>query len=190
MKKQQENAYNRFPVASGLSGVVFQKGWLFISNDAEKETSFVDEIDNQTETRQVRNFMIGRVDSKNKQQPLGVIQFINKRNGQPIGAEDRKKFEDMKDLIGLCIENTGSITETVNVTLMINESMRKIQQIMQEEKQQEDTQPNMQILQELNERFEAIKATTEKLIKDRQKERPNASIFEQSMTEFRKHGFD
>ena len=70
--------------------------------------------------------MIGRVCGKDKNQPLGIIQFINKVSDQPINNEDRKKFEEMKDLIGLCIENTSSITETISVTLMINERMQNI----------------------------------------------------------------
>lgn len=47
-------------------------------NDAEKEQSFVDEIDNQPKVRNVRNFMIGPVYGETMPgvtdtKPIGVI---------------------------------------------------------------------------------------------------------------------
>jgi hypothetical protein len=62
----QEKKFNKFPATSGLSGTVFQSGKLIICNDKEKETSFVDEIDNQTKCRNVKTFMIGPVYGKNR----------------------------------------------------------------------------------------------------------------------------
>ena len=46
LKKLQEKKFNKFPATSGLSGTVFQSGKLIFCNDKEKETNFVDEIDN------------------------------------------------------------------------------------------------------------------------------------------------
>lgn len=122
----QQKKFNKFPVTSGLSGFVYSSGKLYICNDAEQENNFVDEIDNQTQQHNVENFMIGPVYGKDKTKPVGIIQFINKLGNTPIGQEDKHKFEEMSDLIGLCIENTSAITQTVNVTLMINERMRNI----------------------------------------------------------------
>ena len=42
----QEKKFINFPCNSGLSGQVFMTGALKVCNDAEKETAFVDEIDN------------------------------------------------------------------------------------------------------------------------------------------------
>jgi len=50
-----------FPANIGLSGQVFISGEIFICNDAEKESGFVDQIDNQPKVRNVKNFMIGPV---------------------------------------------------------------------------------------------------------------------------------
>ena len=45
MDKQAKKFMN-FPCNSGLSGMVFSTGKLYISNNATKETKFIDEIDN------------------------------------------------------------------------------------------------------------------------------------------------
>lgn len=63
--------------------------------------------------------MIGPVFGKNDRTvPKGVIQLINKvpENGEKtseIGPKDIKKFEEMADLIGSCIENTKDISDTI-----------------------------------------------------------------------------
>lgn len=166
LREVQAKKFNRFPVSSGLSGHVFQSGKVYIGNDAEKETNFVDEIDNQTKQRSVKNFMIGPVFGKDKSRPIGIIQFINKQTPGPIGPPDKARFLDMADLIGLSIENTMSITQTIGVTLKINEHMENIHRIMQNQTQHSAI-PAAQILEELTERFKDIKVTTDKLIQDR-----------------------
>lgn len=47
-----------------------------------------------------------------------------------ITQEDVNKFNDMRELIGMCIENTSQISNTINVTLKINETMNKISGLM------------------------------------------------------------
>jgi uncharacterized protein YkvS len=55
--------------------------------------------------------MIGPVFGKDRESPNGIIQFINKVNEAgvicDITDEDRAKFEEMADLIGMCIDNTN-----------------------------------------------------------------------------------
>ena len=128
----QEKKFINFPCNSGLSGQVFTTGELKVCNDAEKETAFVDEIDNQPKVRNVKNFMIGPVYGEDKKIPVGVIQFINKKNEQQIDEADRQRFNDLADLIGMCIENTNAIHTTIGVTLMFNTRMEKIQNYMSE----------------------------------------------------------
>ena len=128
----QEKKFINFPCNSGLSGQVFTTGDLKVCNDAEKETAFVDEIDNQPKVRNVKNFMIGPVYGEDKKIPVGVIQFINKKNEQLIDEADRQRFNDLADLIGMCIENTNAIHTTIGVTLMFNTRMEKIQNYMNE----------------------------------------------------------
>ena len=73
LHKMQEKKFINFPCNSGLSGQVFTTGELKVCNEAEKETAFVDEIDNQPKVRNVRNFMIGPVYGEDKKLPVGVI---------------------------------------------------------------------------------------------------------------------
>jgi hypothetical protein len=108
--------------------------------------------------------MIGPVYGKDKSRPIGIIQFINKLAPGPIGTTERLKFEEMADLIGLCIENTASITQTIGVTLKINEHMENIHRIMKNDEHQNDASPANKILTELNESFKVIKQTSDKLI--------------------------
>jgi len=39
----------------------------------------------------------------------------------------------MKELIGMCIDNTSQISNTIGVTLQINETMNKISGLMETE---------------------------------------------------------
>jgi hypothetical protein len=133
--------------------------------------------------------MIGPVYGKDKTKPIGIIQFINKLANGPIGVTERQKFEEMADLIGLCIENTASITQTIGVTLKINEHMENISRIMQNESHQYTANPASTILNELTERFKLIKQQSDKLISERLKEKSNGPYFEQVSNEFKKLGF-
>jgi len=74
----------QFPCNSGISGQSFHTGQIFISNNAAKETKFQDEIDNQSATTDVKNFLIGPVYGERKDAPNGIIQFINKKGGANI----------------------------------------------------------------------------------------------------------
>ena len=112
--------------------------------------------------------MIGPVYGKNRSTPLGIIQFINKLHDKPINEEDIKKFNDMADLIGLCVENTMTITQTIGVTLKINERMENITKIMDVESRQDKKYPTMAILDELLKKFSIIKQQSGKLMDDRQ----------------------
>jgi hypothetical protein len=55
-----------------------------VSNNAPKETRFIDEIDNQSSCTDVKNFLIGPVYGEKKDNPCGIIQFINKEKGGMI----------------------------------------------------------------------------------------------------------
>lgn len=110
-------------------------GDFILCNEAEKEPGFVDEIDNQPKVRNVKNFMIGPVYGEAKpgvtdDKPIGVIQFINKSENKPIDDDDRKKFDEVAALIGMCIQNTSNVTKTIGVTLKLNSVMERITNIM------------------------------------------------------------
>jgi len=77
----------------------------------------------------------------------------------------------MADLIGLCIDNTNSITETIGVTLKVNERMSNIKKIMDLEQKAHEEKPTSDILKELDRKFVEIKQKSVKLIEDRIKEK-------------------
>ena len=63
-----------FPTNSGISGAVFKSKELYFSNNASKETKFVEEIDNQSACTDVKNFMIGPVfGSQDPTTPCAII---------------------------------------------------------------------------------------------------------------------
>lgn len=64
-------------------------------------------VDNLSTSHDVKNFLIGPVFGTNKTTPNGIIQFINKKGGDEIGASDIQKFNEMADLIGMSIDNTN-----------------------------------------------------------------------------------
>ena len=112
-----------FPTNSGISGAVFKSKELYYSNNASKETKFVEEIDNQSVCTDVKNFMIGPVfGSTDQSTPCAIIQFINKidsseKNGDgKISAADETKFKSMQNLLGMCIENTNEMSTTIKVS--------------------------------------------------------------------------
>lgn len=159
----QEKKFINFPCNSGLSGQVFTTGELLVCNDAEKETAFVDEVDNQPKVRNVRNFMIGPVYGEDKKLPVGVIQFINKTNEQQIDDADRQRFNDLADLIGMCIENTNAIHTTIGVTLMFNTRMEKIQNYVNEHRKHNEDKPTLDVLQEIGKHMKECQNYYERL---------------------------
>lgn len=114
--EQLRALYNKtfinFPINGGISGIAFSQNEVIWTNSADKETNFVNTIDNQSSSSEVKNFLIGPVIGKNGQ-PNGVIQFINRidENGDiaEITQQDVDKFNEMRDLFGMCIENTSQI---------------------------------------------------------------------------------
>jgi len=103
---------------------VFSTGNIIIVNDAEKEPGFVDEVDNQPKVRNIRNFMMGPVYGDGKGQtgtkPNGIIQFLNKKGEGPIDESDKRKFTEIAELLGMCIQNTYNVEKTIGVTLDLN----------------------------------------------------------------------
>ena len=162
--------FMQFPCNSGISGQAFHTGQIFISNNAAKETKFQDEIDNQSSTTEVKNFLIGPVYGERKDVPNGIIQFINKRGGGPITAQDEQKFKAMQSLLGMCIDNTNEMSLTISVTLNVHDAMNKIQSIMtRQAAQEEEMQESEAKVSNLTEHIKVIKETYNKLLDDRQK---------------------
>jgi len=156
--------FMNFPTNSGISGVVFKTKELFCSNNASKETKFVEEIDNQSVCTDVKNFMIGPVfGSNDKDTPCAIIQFINKLDqsdksgdGKITGA-DEAKFKSMQNLLGMCIENTNEMSTTIKVSFDVQDVMKNIQARMQEEKEREETSNTDQLIKQLTDYLNVIR---------------------------------
>ncbi len=57
----------------------------------------------------------------------------------------------MADLIGSCIENTKDISDTVKITLKINDSMNKITNLLNQEQLLHENKPSNEIEAEMKE---------------------------------------
>jgi hypothetical protein len=153
LRKIYNKQFINFPNNSGISGIVFISKKVYYSNSADKETNFVTEVDNQSSTTDTKNFMIGPVFGKDREFPNGILQFINKTN--EVGAicditdEDRLKFEEMADLIGMCIDNTHQISTTIGITLQINDKMSSISNIMEVEEKNKNQNPTLEMLDQI-----------------------------------------
>jgi hypothetical protein len=113
---------------------------MYISNQASKETKFVEEIDNQSVCTDVKNFMIGPVfGAQNPNIPCAIIQFINKIDINPqdksiekgINDTDVKKFQQMQNLLGMCVENTNEMSSTINTSFNVQDVMKMIEKMME-----------------------------------------------------------
>ena len=174
-----------FPTNSGISGYVFKTKELKVSNNASKETKFVEEIDNQSVCTDVRNFMIGPVfGSKNPDQPCAIIQFINKIDPQDKNSDgkitkaDEIKFDQMQNLLGMCIENTNEMSETIKVSFDVQDVMKEIQKKMQEEKEREESSNTDDLIKKLTEHINNIKQNNTKLNDNRVKTVPPVTAYE------------
>ncbi len=54
----------------------------------------------------------------------------------------------MKELFGMCIENTAQISKTIGITLQINDTMKKINGLMESEQTAVNSVPNSEELLE------------------------------------------
>lgn len=110
------NTIIRFPWNLGITGIVFQSGKLYISNNATKETKMRSDIDNLSSCTDVQNFMIGPIYGDDKKTPIGLVQFFNKLGKEGITDLDQSKFDAIQGLLGMCVDNTNEMSLTMSVT--------------------------------------------------------------------------
>jgi len=75
----------------------------------------------------------------------------------------------MADLIGSCIENTKDISDTIKITLSINDSMNQIAKLFQQEQVLQDSLPSSEIQDKMKASIGIIHDLYEKLLSDRKK---------------------
>ena len=79
---------------------------------------FNSDIDNISSESEVKNYMIGVI-LGDKDIRSGVIQLINKQNGQEITNYDVQRFNAMRNLIGSWVENVTDLAITINKIITI-----------------------------------------------------------------------
>ena len=118
MRKVYQKKYLEFPPSAALSGKCFQgePGCYEWTNFASKNKAFVEEIDNQSTVSNIKNFLIGQAlghDGK----PNAVIQLMNRVDEvgsiQDITEADIHKYEQMRRLIGMCVDNTTMVANSI-----------------------------------------------------------------------------
>ena len=101
--KFRENKRIELPNDRGITGRAFQTGQLFHTNKMLHQRLYMEDIDNLSACKDVRNLMIGPVYAHSeplsqtqipdpiifdRQKPIGVIQLINKCNYESITEFD------------------------------------------------------------------------------------------------------
>jgi hypothetical protein len=70
--------------------------------------------------------------------PIGILQFVNKLDNEPITEYDRLKFESLADLIGLAIDNCSEHHNMFNVRVGILDNVKKVNEWVEKHKQEGD----------------------------------------------------
>jgi len=129
--------------------------------------------------------MIGPVfGSQNKDTPCAIIQFINKidpvdknQAGKIAEAVDIAKFKSMQNLLGMCVENTNEMSQTIKVSFDVQDTMANIQKAMQEENDREKDNDTDALVNQLLEHLNNIKINNDKLSAARKDPR-NAALLQ------------
>jgi len=96
--------------------------------------------------------------------PNGIIQFINKRGDEPISSADKRRFDEVAELLGMCIQNTSNVTKTIGVTLKLNSVMEKIGNIMAKNNKLNEEGPSSELLADVAKSMKDIKEQSTRLI--------------------------
>lgn len=116
--------------------------------------------------------MIGPVYGRDKSQPNGILQFINKQGeNMVVTPDDRVRFNEIAEVIGMAIERTKELTGTIGVTLKFHSVMEKISNIMASETHAADVgdgeKSTMDLLKEIGKNMKEIKDISNKMVENR-----------------------
>lgn len=114
--------------------------------------------------------MIGPVyGTVNPDTPCAIIQFINKlepadKNGDKVvGTSDINKFLQMQLLLGMCVENTNEINNTINTSFNVQDVMESIQNMVKNQNAEQDKIENEKLFAEFKANREVINQHIEAL---------------------------
>ena len=115
-----------FPTNLGISGTVFHDKNIYVCNNAWHDHKYTPDIDNLSAATDVYNFMIGPIFDDVHEQPVGIIQLVNKNDKKFINDMDREKFKIIEELLGMSVFNTSQIHELINVTIGLKQNLNSI----------------------------------------------------------------
>ena len=116
--------------------------------------------------------MIGPVYGRDKTQPNGVLQFINKQGEHMVVTNaDKQRFSEVAEVIGMAIERTKELTSTIGVTLKFHSVMEKIGNIMTNESCQDQAEEGekttLDLIKEIGQNMKEIKDLSNKMVENR-----------------------
>jgi putative nucleotidyltransferase with HDIG domain len=89
-------------IGEGIAGWVAQNGEPLIVNAPEKEPRFFKGVDDKTEFK-TRNIIC--VPVKVKERTIGVLEAVNKKEGEDFNEEDLSLFVSLSDQVAIALDN-------------------------------------------------------------------------------------
>lgn len=107
---QEEIEKIKVPLGKGLAGFVAEKDILVNIKDVEKDDRFYSNIDHLTGFR-TKNILTVPLKTTNKL--VGVIQALNKKNGDCFSEEDEILLTEFSRLVGLTLEKAWFLSQLI-----------------------------------------------------------------------------
>ena len=118
----QEEAIKKITlnIGEGIAGWVAQKGEPLIVNAPEKDSRFFKGVDERTEFK-TRNIIC--VPVKVKERTIGVLEAINKKEGESFDEEDLSLFTSLADQVAIALDNARLYQELEDMFFQTAESL-------------------------------------------------------------------
>ncbi|MDI6762512.1 MAG: GAF domain-containing protein [Thermodesulfobacteriota bacterium] len=107
-------------IGEGIAGWVAQKGDPLIVNAPEKDSRFFKGVDERTEFK-TRNIIC--VPVKVKERTIGVLEAINKKEGEDFDEEDLSLFISLADQVAIALDNARLYQELEEMFFQTAESL-------------------------------------------------------------------
>lgn len=107
-------------IGEGIAGWVAQNGDPLIVNASEKDSRFFRGVDERTEFK-TRNIIC--VPVKVKERTIGVLEAINKKEGEDFDEEDLSLFTSLADQVAIALDNARLYRELEDMFFQTAESL-------------------------------------------------------------------
>ncbi|CDW78434.1 UNKNOWN [Stylonychia lemnae] len=141
----------RFPTSLGLTGIACLDRILIYSNDVENDLRFNSDLDNIMGINKIKNMMVTEFsavesDQGKEQDPVGVIQLINKKGIEPLNEFDSAMVNALRLFLGTCVDNITIVNYSVKVTLSVSQELSGINKTMTDREEKTlDSKMNFEI---------------------------------------------